>query len=145
VVGLALSLLGAAVAHAETQISVGASPLGRPMPPGFVGVSLEYRAVHAYTGRDPRSVNPVLIQLLRALAPGQSPVLRIGGDSTDQTWWPVPGMIPPGGIGRPSGLAPTLIWVSACATAAPRSERASPTMIPMRAPRRCTRAWLHTV
>ena len=37
-------------------------------------------------------------QLLRNLAPGQAPVLRIGGDSTDATWWPMRGVIPPGGI-----------------------------------------------
>ena len=53
------------------------------MPPGFVGVSLEYSALHLYTGRDPNAINPVLVQLLRNLAPGQSPVLRIGGNSSD--------------------------------------------------------------
>ena len=36
--------------------------------------------------------------LLRAWRPGQSPVIRIGGNSTDETWWPIRGMIPPGGI-----------------------------------------------
>ena len=68
------------------------------MPPGFVGVSFEYRAVHQYTGRDPRAINPVLVSLLQGLAPGQSPVIRIGGNSTDDTWWPIKGMIPQGGI-----------------------------------------------
>ncbi len=68
------------------------------MPPGFVGISFEYKALHLYTGRDPRLVNPVLVQLLRGLSPAQAPVLRIGGDSTDQTWWPVRGVIPPGGV-----------------------------------------------
>ncbi len=68
------------------------------MLPGFVGVSLEYRALHLYTGRDPRAVDPVFLALLRQLAPGQAPVLRIGGDSTDATWWPMRGVIPPGGI-----------------------------------------------
>ncbi len=51
-----------------------------------------------YTGRNPRAVNPVLVQLLRQLCPGQTPVLRIGGDSTDATWWPMRGVIPPGGV-----------------------------------------------
>lgn len=68
------------------------------MPPGFVGVSFEYRALHQYTGRDPLTVDPVLVALLKGLAPGQSPVIRIGGDSTDATWWPIGGMIVPGGI-----------------------------------------------
>ncbi len=68
------------------------------MGSGFVGFSFEYRAMHVYTGRDPRSVNPVLVQLLKALTPGQQPVLRIGGNSSDYSWWPIRGMIPPGGI-----------------------------------------------
>jgi Glycosyl hydrolase family 79 C-terminal beta domain len=71
---------------------------GPAMPPGFLGFSFETRALHIYTGRDPTAVNPVLVQLIRALNPGQTPILRIGGDSTDQTWWPTPGVIPPGGI-----------------------------------------------
>jgi hypothetical protein len=65
------------------------------MPPGFVGVSLEYSALHVYTGRNPLAVNPVLVQLLKGLAPGQSPVLRIGGNSADASWWPIRGTVPP--------------------------------------------------
>jgi hypothetical protein len=68
------------------------------MAPGFVGMSLEYKALHLYTGRDPRTVDPVFVQLLRQLAPGQAPVIRIGGNSADQSWWPIPGVVPPGGI-----------------------------------------------
>jgi hypothetical protein len=75
------------------------STIGPTMPPGFLGFSFETRALHVYTGRDPTAVNPVLVQLIRALNPGQTPILRIGGDSTDQTWWPIRGVIPPGGIG----------------------------------------------
>jgi hypothetical protein len=40
----------------------------------------------------------VLAQLIRNLAPGQAPVVRIGGDSTDWTWWPVPGVRPAPGL-----------------------------------------------
>jgi hypothetical protein len=113
VAALAASLLSAAGAHAvlaagadqpPLMATVGNTTTGQPMAPGFVGVSLEYKALHLYTGRDPRVVNPVLVQLLRQLAPGQSPVLRIGGDSTDATWWPLRGVIPPGGISY--GLTP---------------------------------------
>jgi hypothetical protein len=77
---------------------VGNAPTGQAMAPGFVGVSFEYQAMHVYTGRNPEAVNPVLVALLRAMAPGQAPVLRIGGDSTDVTWWPMRGVIPPGGV-----------------------------------------------
>jgi hypothetical protein len=82
-------LLSASVSDAQT---------GQAMPPGFVGVSFEYRALHQYAGRDPLAVDPVLVGLLKALAPGQAPVVRIGGDSTDGTWWPIPGVIAPGGV-----------------------------------------------
>lgn len=71
---------------------------GQAMPSSFIGVSIEYPALHVYTGRDPRHIDPVLINLLRALAPGQRPVLRIGGNSADQTWWPQRGTVTPGGI-----------------------------------------------
>jgi hypothetical protein len=71
--------------------SVGASATGQPMPAGFVGISAEYRAISQYNGGDRGAVNPVLVALVRALAPGQAPVLRIGGDSTDWTWWPIHG------------------------------------------------------
>ncbi len=77
---------------------VGTVPSGPPRAAGFVGISFEYRALHVYTGRDPDHVNPVLVALLRGLAPAGSQVLRIGGNSTDQTWWPMRGVIPPGGI-----------------------------------------------
>ena len=63
-----------------------------------MGVSIEFNALHDYTGRDSGKVNPILVGLLRGLAPGQSPVIRIGGNSEDQTWWPVAGTIPPGGV-----------------------------------------------
>ena len=59
---------------------------------------MEFQAVHAYTGNDPRAINPVLVALLKGLAPGQQPVIRIGGDSTDQSRGPYRGMIPPGGV-----------------------------------------------
>ncbi len=88
-----------AAADAPTlPAEISATPYGQAMPPGFLGVSFEYKATHLYTGRDPGNINPVLVSLLRGLAPGQAPVVRIGGDSSDQTWWPMRGVIPPGGI-----------------------------------------------
>ncbi len=89
-------------ASADTlSASVSAAPRGQAMPAGFVGVSFEYRALHQYTGRDPLAINPVLLKLVAGLAPGQAPVVRVGGDSTDGTWWPQRGTIPPGGIYYP--------------------------------------------
>jgi Glycosyl hydrolase family 79 C-terminal beta domain len=71
---------------------------GSAIPAGFLGLSLEYPAVEQYAGDNPAAVDPVLEQLIRNLAPGQRPVLRIGGDSSDWTWWPVPGTAQPGGV-----------------------------------------------
>jgi len=77
---------------------VGRAAPVHPVRPGFLGLSLEYPAVEAYAGRDPSAVNPVFLQLVRNLTPSQTPVLRIGGDSTDWTWWPARGMRRPGGV-----------------------------------------------
>jgi len=71
---------------------------GRTIPSGFLGLSLEYPAVEAYAGSDPNAINPVFEQLIRNLTPGQAPVVRIGGDTTDWTWWPVPGATKPHGV-----------------------------------------------
>jgi Glycosyl hydrolase family 79 C-terminal beta domain len=71
---------------------------GPAIPSGFLGLSLEYSAIEAYAGDDPTAIDPVFEQLIRNLTPGQRPVLRIGGDSTDWTWWPVAGLAPAPGI-----------------------------------------------
>lgn len=96
----ALAVAAPAAAADGTTLSVGVSttPYGQALPPGFLGVSFEYKATHVYTGRDPGNINPVLVALLHGLAPGQTSNVRIGGDSTDQTWWPMRGVVRPSGI-----------------------------------------------
>jgi hypothetical protein len=79
-------------------IDVSRAAIGRPIPPGFVGLSLEYTTIPRYAGGNPLAIDPVFVQLIRALAPGQRPVLRLGGDTTDWTWWPVRHMVKPAGI-----------------------------------------------
>jgi hypothetical protein len=81
-----------------TLVDVGGATVGRPIAPGFVGLSLEYSAIEPYAGANPSAIDPVVVQLIRNLAPGQSPVLRIGGDSTDWAWWRAPHMRKPAGI-----------------------------------------------
>lgn len=78
-------------------IRVGAPRPGRAIPPGFIGLSIEFSALPAYAGQA-GAVDPVFEQLIRNLAPGQRPVLRIGGDSTDRTWVAVRGMHRPLGV-----------------------------------------------
>lgn len=79
--------------------TVDATPASAPHPAGFLGLSLEYSALEAYTGADPSAVDPVFVQLLRNLGQaGGGLILRIGGNSTDATWWPVPGLAKPAGV-----------------------------------------------
>jgi hypothetical protein len=79
-------------------VSVDPTERGEPIQPGFLGLSMEYWAVEAYGGRHPQAVNPVFVQLVRNLIPNQVGVLRIGGVTTDHTWWPVPGVTPPAAL-----------------------------------------------
>lgn len=108
---LAVTLLTVAVIAAASLLAAGSGPTplsvqatvtgtaaGAPLPAGFLGFSLEYSAIHAYLGRSPRALNPVFLTLVRQLNPGQAPILRIGGDSTDHTWWPLPGLVEPAGV-----------------------------------------------
>jgi hypothetical protein len=88
----------AAPADATLDVTVSGTDTGQPIAPAFIGTSIEFPAIHQYTGRDPTNVNPVLVALLRNLSPGDAPVIRIGGNSTDRTWWPVPGVLPPSGV-----------------------------------------------
>jgi hypothetical protein len=80
------------------QIRVAAAGVGHPIAPGFVGLSIEYRAALPFFGTDPHRPNPLFIALVRQLSPRGAPVLRFGGDSTDWTWWPVPGAHRPPGV-----------------------------------------------
>jgi hypothetical protein len=79
--------------------TVDATPVGAPHPSAFLGLSFEYSALEAYTGADPAAIDPVFVQLLRNLGRADgSLILRIGGNSTDATWWPVSGMPQPDGV-----------------------------------------------
>ena len=89
------------------------APDSRPVPPGFVGLSIEYRSAPGYFGT-PGDPDGVFDQLVRNLNPGQSPVLRFGGDTTDWTWAPTPGVAKPPGIRYTLGPQ----WMSATRAAA---------------------------
>ncbi len=82
----------------STVVTVDRGARGQTVPAGFLGLSLEYSALEAYAGADPDAVDPLLTRIIKSLSPGQSPVIRIGGDSTDQTWWPVPNQVQPPGV-----------------------------------------------
>jgi hypothetical protein len=85
-------------APAKPTFDVTAAPEGHPVPSGFVGLSIEIKSLEQYAGTNPSAVNPVLLHLIEDLAPEQSPVLRLGGDSTDWSWWPVSSVTRPPGV-----------------------------------------------
>ena len=87
-----------AAARAANLVTIGAPATTGTIPPGFLGLSLEYFAIEPYAGTNPSAIDPVFVQLIRNLSPGQAPELRIGGDTTDRTWWPVPGVPTPAGV-----------------------------------------------
>ena len=95
------------------RVQIGATPDSRPVAPGFVGLSIEYRSAPGYFGT-PADPDGVFEQLVRNLAPGQAPVLRFGGDTTDWTWAPTPGVAKPPGIRYTLGPA----WMRSTAAAA---------------------------
>jgi hypothetical protein len=66
--------------------SVGAVA-GPFVPRSFAGFSMEYWAVPSYLGLT--RPNPIFARLVRTLAGGGNgaPTIRVGGNSTDDTWW----------------------------------------------------------
>jgi hypothetical protein len=109
ILALAIACLAAGIAHAAQGsaraaavaagqiVNVTSGPVGR-IDPGFLGLSLEIRGIEAYTGYDSHAINPVFAQLVRDLDPGQRPVIRLAGDSTDWCWAPIPHMRRPLGV-----------------------------------------------
>jgi hypothetical protein len=79
-------------------LRIGGPSARRGIPPGFLGLSLEYWAVPDYAGPNPRRVNPVCLRLIRNLTGGSAQVLRIGGVTSDNTWWPTKGVPKPAGV-----------------------------------------------
>ena len=88
---------GADPLHTDV-VTISATPVGEAVPGAFVGLSLEYPTVFSAELPGRRGADPVLAQLIRNLSPGTSPVIRIGGESGDKTWWPVPGLRRPRGV-----------------------------------------------
>jgi hypothetical protein len=80
---------------AAVTVKVGSASVGPPVAPGFVGLATEYWNVENEVGTDPTKPDAAFEQAVRNLAPYGGLSLRIGGDSTDWTWWPIPGMKQP--------------------------------------------------
>jgi hypothetical protein len=97
VVVLALAFCTPAATAAMVPVTV-TGRVTQHVSRGFLGLSFEIRGIEGYTGDDPKAVNPVFEQLIRNLDPGQEPMLRLGGDTGDWTWYPVSGMSRPIGV-----------------------------------------------
>lgn len=89
-------------------LAVGGPTTTQAIAPGFLGLSLEYWALPGYAGSDPSAIDPVFVQLIRNLADGYPPQLRIGGYTTDITWRPRPGLARPAG----ASYALTRRWIA---------------------------------
>lgn len=115
---------GAAVASAAPAppvwIGVDRAPVTSPLPQGFLGVALEVSTVPLWVGgaTTPAQVNPVLVQLLRNLNPTGPFSIRIGGQSTDRSWWPVPNLNNPAGVTYALGSS----WAKAAVLLAARLD-----------------------
>ena len=79
-------------------LDVAPTPVSRPIPAGFIGLSIEYPSSLAYSGNRPGAPNSTFIKLVQELNPSGSPIIRFGGDTTDWTWWPTRGVKRPPGI-----------------------------------------------
>lgn len=100
-------------------IRIEADKPGRTIPPSFLGLSIEHPDVPDYTG--PAGVPNLtfirLMHLLEGFGNG-APTLRIGGHSTDQSWWN------PAGAPRPRGVVSNLgqSWIGGLAATTARAH-----------------------
>jgi hypothetical protein len=76
-------------------ITVSDSTIGPGIAQGFVGIATEFWNVEQEVGLDPKSADTAFEQTARNLAPYGGLSLRIGGDSTDWTWFPIDGLKQP--------------------------------------------------
>jgi Glycosyl hydrolase family 79 C-terminal beta domain len=86
----------------ESSVSVSGTPVTRPLPSGFLGIAIRFGTVTGWEPGGSAPPNPVLAHLIHNLNPTGRPSIRIGGESTDRSWWPTPG------VSRPLGVTETL-------------------------------------
>jgi hypothetical protein len=58
---------------------------------GFLGIATSLSTIPALSG-SPDDPDTPFVNLLRSLSPGAPLLLRLGGNSGDDSWWPIPGM-----------------------------------------------------
>jgi hypothetical protein len=60
-----------------------------PAAQGFLGIATELTTIPALAG-PAGDLDTPFVNLLRNLSPGAPFLLRLGGVSADDSWWPVP-------------------------------------------------------
>jgi hypothetical protein len=99
IAGIVGAVLAAPSAGASVvRVSVSTRPTTAPIRDDFLGLSLEYSTIPAWTRGGGGPVDPVLVRLVRNLDPAGRPSIRIGGISTDRSWWPARGLTRPRGV-----------------------------------------------
>ncbi|WP_249010319.1 glycosyl hydrolase family 79 C-terminal domain-containing protein [Conexibacter sp. DBS9H8] len=86
-----------ATARADVQVGTPAPVAPTSAAQGFVGIATELSTITHLSGSATHQ-NGAFVQLLRNLSPGSPLLLRLGGDSSDWSWWAVPGMAKPRAI-----------------------------------------------
>jgi hypothetical protein len=86
------------IGHVSEVVTVSRRVASQPVKAGFLGFSIEFQALRKYTGLNPNRINPVFEALVQGLSGGGAPAIRIGGDSSDVTWLPAPGIRKPPGV-----------------------------------------------
>ncbi len=98
---LALAIMGCQSNRAKTQAplplrsdevvaaSIDTENPSLSIPREFSGFSLEYPDLKNFTGQRETGLNPIFSQLLTNLAVYKNgwPMVRLGGNSTDESWW----------------------------------------------------------
>lgn len=103
---VALVASASASAPAGFSVVVGSSVTGTSLPPGYVGLALEFSTAPQWFGH---GTNTPFDHLLRNINPQGPPVIRFGGASTERSWFPVAGMKRP--LGVTYNLGPS--WLAA--------------------------------
>src|SRR5581483_3111254 len=89
----AVALAGASGARASgsavASVTVSPTATTAPLPDDYVGLGLEFQTVAGWMGAT-GAPNTALVNLIHNLSP--EPSIRVGGVSTDRSWWPIPGV-----------------------------------------------------
>jgi hypothetical protein len=85
-------------AQAPFSVTVSRTPVTQPIAANYLGLAIEYKTIVDWVGAPSAAVDPPLVQLIRNLNPVGRPLVRVGGQSTDRSWWPVTGLAQPLGV-----------------------------------------------